>query len=205
DRVRGATGAVVLVDTRRIEDSFAAVDFFEARGLPFLVAVNRFPDAPRFPVAELREALSVRPIVPIVDIDARNAMEVRQALAAVTEYAIQRLAAQRREQPVGQAWGCCRGELLLHGLLGPRPGGAGLGGRRPGRPDLRAPVDRIGDPEVPAGLAGGRRGVPRWCRHLAGGLRLDARRGPHRRRPDPLRVRPADHRGVIAVAAVLGG
>ncbi|CRY82408.1 hypothetical protein SAMN05421776_11511 [Nocardia farcinica] len=102
DLIRGAIGAVVLVDTRRIEDSFAAVDFFEARGLPFLIAVNRFPDSPRFPVAELREALSVRPIVPIVDIDARNATEVRQSLAAVTEYAIQRLAAEQREQPVGQ-------------------------------------------------------------------------------------------------------
>lgn len=91
DLVRGAIGAVVLVDTRRLEDSFAAVDFFEARKLPFLVAVNRFPGAPRFPMAELRQALAVREGVPIVDIDARNAMEVRQTLAAVTEYAISRL------------------------------------------------------------------------------------------------------------------
>ena len=91
DLVRGAIGAVVLIDTRRLEDSFAAVDFFEARNLPFLIAVNRFPDAPRFPIAELREALSVREGVPIVDIDARNALEVRQALAAVTEYAISQL------------------------------------------------------------------------------------------------------------------
>ncbi|MFI9401447.1 GTP-binding protein [Nocardia sp. NPDC052316] len=98
DLIRGAIGAVVLIDTRRLEDSFAAVDFFEARQLPFLVAVNRFPNAPRFPIAELREALAVRESVPIVDIDARNANEVRQSLAAVTEYAIQRLAAQEREQ-----------------------------------------------------------------------------------------------------------
>src|SRR5436309_7927528 len=81
DLIRGAIGAVVLVDTRRIEDSFAAVDFFEARRLPFLVAVNRFPDAPRFPVTELREALSVRDGVPIVDIDARDPNEVRRSLA----------------------------------------------------------------------------------------------------------------------------
>ncbi|MFB8278471.1 MULTISPECIES: ATP/GTP-binding protein [Nocardia] len=100
DLIRGAIGAVVLIDTRRLEDSFAAVDFFEARQLPFLVAVNRFPNAPRFPIAELREALAVRESVPIVDIDARNANEVRQSLAAVTEYAIQRLAAQEREQAV---------------------------------------------------------------------------------------------------------
>ncbi|MGW5227734.1 GTP-binding protein [Nocardia niigatensis] len=97
DLIRGAIGAVVLVDTRRIEDSFAAVDFFEAKSLPFLIAVNRFPDAPRFPVAELREALSVREGVPIVDIDARDPAEVRRSLAAVTEYAIERLTAAQRE------------------------------------------------------------------------------------------------------------
>ncbi|MET8425300.1 MULTISPECIES: GTP-binding protein [unclassified Nocardia] len=97
DLIRGAIGAVVLVDTRRIEDSFAAVDFFEAKSLPFLIAVNRFPDAPRFPVTELREALSVREGVPIVDIDARDPAEVRRALAAVTEYAIERLTAAQRE------------------------------------------------------------------------------------------------------------
>ncbi|NKY34423.1 ATP/GTP-binding protein [Nocardia speluncae] len=97
DLIRGAIGAVVMIDTRRLEDSFAAVDFFEARNLPFLIAVNRFPNAPRFAMAELREALSVREGVPIVDIDARDAKEVRQALAAVTEYAINRLKAQEYE------------------------------------------------------------------------------------------------------------
>lgn len=49
DLIRGAIGAVVLIDTRRLEDSFAAVDYFEARGLPFLVAINEFDDAPRYP------------------------------------------------------------------------------------------------------------------------------------------------------------
>lgn len=97
DLIRGAIGAVVLVDARRLEDSFAAVDFFEARNLPFLIAVNRFPNSPRFAMAELREALSVREGVPIVDIDARDAKEVRQSLAAVTEYAINRLKAQEYE------------------------------------------------------------------------------------------------------------
>lgn len=103
DLIRGAIGAVVLIDTRRLEDSFAAVDFFEARKLPFLIAVNRFPDAPRFPIAELREALSVRDGVPIVDIDARNAVEVRQALAAVTEYAIAQLKASEVPADAAQA------------------------------------------------------------------------------------------------------
>ncbi|GGL42732.1 GTP-binding protein [Nocardia jinanensis] len=97
DLIRGAIGAVVLVDARRLEDSFAAVDFFEARNLPFLIAVNRFPNSPRFAMAELREALSVREGVPIVDIDARDAKEVRQSLAAVTEYAINRLKTKEYE------------------------------------------------------------------------------------------------------------
>ncbi len=57
DLVRGAIGAVVLVDTRRLEESFAAVDFFEARNLPFLIAVNEFEDAPTYAVEDLREAL----------------------------------------------------------------------------------------------------------------------------------------------------
>ena len=57
DLVRGAIGAVVLVDTRRLEESFAAVDFFEARNLPFLVAVNEFDDAPTYAAEDLREAL----------------------------------------------------------------------------------------------------------------------------------------------------
>nr|WP_232111250.1 ATP/GTP-binding protein [Nocardia wallacei] len=102
DLIRGAIGSVVLVDTRRLEDSFAVVDFFEARELPFLVAVNRFPDAPQFPASELREALTIRDEVPVVDVDARNANEVRHALAAVTEYAIKRLTTAQQQQTVGQ-------------------------------------------------------------------------------------------------------
>ena len=49
DLIRGAIGAIVLIDTRRLDESFAAVDFFEARQLPFLVAINEFDDAPRYP------------------------------------------------------------------------------------------------------------------------------------------------------------
>ncbi|MFC9893575.1 ATP/GTP-binding protein [Nocardia sp. NPDC127579] len=98
DLVRGAIGAVVLVDTRRIEDSFAPVDYFESRKLPFLVAINRFPGAPRFPLNEVREALSIREGVPVIDIDARSAEEVRRTLAAITEYALMRLTAQEFER-----------------------------------------------------------------------------------------------------------
>jgi signal recognition particle receptor subunit beta len=91
DLVRGAIGAVVLVDTRRLEGSFAAVDFFEARNLPFLVAVNEFDDAPTYAVEDLREALAVRPGVPIITVDARQRNSAKKALIAITSYALDRL------------------------------------------------------------------------------------------------------------------
>ena len=91
DLVRGAIGAVVLVDTRRLEESFAAVDFFEARGLPFLVAVNEFDDAPRYEAEDLREALSVPQSVPIISVDARERASAKNALIAITSFALDRL------------------------------------------------------------------------------------------------------------------
>ncbi|MEQ0600674.1 ATP/GTP-binding protein, partial [Mycobacterium tuberculosis] len=60
DLVRGAIGAIVLVDCRRLQDSFAAVDFFEHRNLPFLIAINEFDSAPRYPVSAVRDALTLR-------------------------------------------------------------------------------------------------------------------------------------------------
>src|SRR5436309_8962700 len=65
DLVRGAIGAIVLVDCRRLQDSFAAVDFFENRRLPFLVAVNEFDGAPRYPVEEVRKALTLPEHIPL--------------------------------------------------------------------------------------------------------------------------------------------
>jgi signal recognition particle receptor subunit beta len=91
DLVRGAIGAVVLVDTRRLEDSFAAVDFFEARNLPFLIAVNNFLDAPTYDVDDLREALSVQAGVPIINVDARQRDSAKNALIALASYALDRL------------------------------------------------------------------------------------------------------------------
>lgn len=91
DLIRGAIGAIVLIDTRRLDESFAAVDFFEARNLPFLVAVNEFDDAPRYPLEEIRQALAVSPQVPIMSIDARNRESAKGALVTVTEYALRRL------------------------------------------------------------------------------------------------------------------
>ncbi|MCV7204474.1 ATP-binding protein [Mycolicibacterium peregrinum] len=91
DLVHGAIGAVVLVDTRRLEDSFAAVDFFEARSLPFLIAVNEFDDSPTHSIEELREAMSVSPNVPIITVDARQRDSARDALIAITSFALERL------------------------------------------------------------------------------------------------------------------
>ncbi len=91
DLVRGAIGAIVLVDVRRLQDSFAAVDFFEHRSLPFLVAINEFDGAPRYPVGEVREALTLSPHIPVIRVDARDRRSATNALIAVSEYAMQSL------------------------------------------------------------------------------------------------------------------
>ncbi|MDG4664106.1 ATP/GTP-binding protein [Mycobacterium sp. 236(2023)] len=92
DLVRGAIGAIILVDVRRLEDSFAAVDFFEARKLPFLVAVNEFDGAPRHPLHAVREALALSEHIPVISVDARSRESAKAALIAVSEYALSRLA-----------------------------------------------------------------------------------------------------------------
>lgn len=92
DLVRGAIGAIILVDVRRLEDSFAAVDFFEARNLPFLVAVNDFDGAPSHPLPAVRTALALSEHVPLMTIDARRRDSAKEALIAVAEYALSRLA-----------------------------------------------------------------------------------------------------------------
>ncbi|CAM3194029.1 ATP/GTP-binding protein [Prescottella defluvii] len=91
DLIRGAIGAIVLIDTRRLDESFAAVDYFEARNLPFVVAVNEFDDAPRYPLEEIRQALAVPAHVPILSIDARDRESAKSALIAITKYALTRL------------------------------------------------------------------------------------------------------------------
>lgn len=91
DLVRGAIGAVVLVDTRRLDESFAAVDFFEARSLPFLVAVNSFDNAPQYPLEQLREAMALPESIPIITVDARQRESAKRALISITEFALQNL------------------------------------------------------------------------------------------------------------------
>ncbi|MFS0897677.1 GTP-binding protein [Mycolicibacterium litorale] len=95
DLVRGAIGAIILVDVRRLQDSFAAVDFFEARNLPFLVAINEFDGAPRYSTEAVRKALALPDHIPVITVDARNRDSAKAALIAVTEYALDSLSALR--------------------------------------------------------------------------------------------------------------
>ena len=88
---RGAIGAVVLVDTRRIEACFAAIDFFEKRGTPFIVAVNTFHGRRIHEPELVREALRIGPDIPIVHCDARVRVDVQRALMAVVEHTLERV------------------------------------------------------------------------------------------------------------------
>ncbi|MEV5613190.1 ATP/GTP-binding protein [Streptomyces sp. NPDC052225] len=88
DLVEGAIGTVVLVDTRRIEDCFPALDYFEAQGAAFVLAVNRFDGAERFDVAEIREALGIADGVPVIECDARARGSVRDVLGALMDQVI---------------------------------------------------------------------------------------------------------------------
>ncbi|MGA4953917.1 GTP-binding protein [Streptomyces lydicamycinicus] len=93
---RGALGAVVLADTRRLADSFAAIDYFERRGLPFTVAVNCFDGADRYAPEAVRDALDLDPQVPVMLCDARLKDSARDVLISVVEHAM-RTGARRRE------------------------------------------------------------------------------------------------------------
>ena len=85
DICTGALGAVVLVDTRRVDQCFPACDYFEAKGVPFVVGVNNFEGAPRYAVEEVREALGVGAHVPVIECDARAKPSVKQALITLLE------------------------------------------------------------------------------------------------------------------------
>ena len=91
DMVKGAIGAVVLVDTDRLEQCFPAVDYFESRQIPFVVAVNCFDGVARHQIEEVREALAIPAHVPMIYTDARTRAATKQALIAVVQLAMQRL------------------------------------------------------------------------------------------------------------------
>src|SRR5262245_48468144 len=86
---RGAIGAVVLADTRRLDSCFAAVDYFERRGLPFVVAVNCFDKAYRYGTEEVRGALDLDDRTPVLLCDARERESTKQVLVALLQFAMQ--------------------------------------------------------------------------------------------------------------------
>ncbi|MEZ0076821.1 ATP/GTP-binding protein [Planotetraspora sp. GP83] len=88
DLVRGAIGAVVLVDMRRLADSFPAVDYFEEAELPFIVGVNGFDGQFTHGEEEIREALTISPGIPIVRTDARSRESVKNTLITLVEHAL---------------------------------------------------------------------------------------------------------------------
>jgi signal recognition particle receptor subunit beta len=79
---------VVLVDTRRLADSFAAIDFFEDRGLPYIVGLNCFDGLLQHRVEDVREAMSIDTTIPIVSCDARNRESTKQTLITLVEHAM---------------------------------------------------------------------------------------------------------------------
>lgn len=94
----GALGSVVLADTRRLASCFPAVDFFERRGVPFVIAVNRFDDSTHYADEEVREALDIGAGVPVVQTDARDREAGKEALRTLVQHIID----HRPLAPAGQ-------------------------------------------------------------------------------------------------------
>jgi len=84
---QGALGAIVLADTRRLADCFPAVDYFERRGVPFLVALNHFDQARHFQPGAVAAALDLDPGTPVISCDARDRASVKEVLIALVEHA----------------------------------------------------------------------------------------------------------------------
>jgi signal recognition particle receptor subunit beta len=91
DLCLGAIGAIVIVDTARLDESFSPLDYFEAKGLPFIVAVNQFDGLEQYTLDQVKAALALPPEVPIIAIDARDRESAKAALIRVTEYALEHL------------------------------------------------------------------------------------------------------------------
>jgi signal recognition particle receptor subunit beta len=95
DLVRGAIGAVVMVDTRRLADAFASIDFFEDHQLPYVVAINCFDQVLHHRLEDVRDALTIEQSVPMVTCDARNRESTTETLIKLVEHAMhQRMSAR---------------------------------------------------------------------------------------------------------------
>jgi signal recognition particle receptor subunit beta len=95
DLARGALGALVIVDSRRMDDCYAAVDYFERAGLPFVVGVNQFDGELSHDLDTVRWALAVDPSVPVIAFDARRFLSVRDAVLLILEEALVRARARQ--------------------------------------------------------------------------------------------------------------
>ena len=93
---RGCVGAVVLVDLRRVDDCFPAIDYFENRRVPFVVAVNGFPETERFAMPAVRDALALNTDTPVVRMDARSSATGLKTLVTLVEHALERATAAVR-------------------------------------------------------------------------------------------------------------
>jgi hypothetical protein len=91
DLVRGALGAVVLVDTRRLDHCYSSIDYYEGRRVPFVVAVNQFADAPQHHRDDVRYALNIADDVPLLRCDARDRESVKDVLLALLEVVLRHL------------------------------------------------------------------------------------------------------------------
>jgi len=92
----GAVGAVVLADTRRLADCFPAIDYFERREIPFIIALNVFEGARRYSTDDVRAALDLDPSLPIVMCDARRRESVKEVLIASVTHSLTRHQLARR-------------------------------------------------------------------------------------------------------------
>ena len=88
DLVRGANGAVVMADTRRLKDCFPALDYFESCGLPYVVAVNHFDGSELFEPEDVREALTIPAHIPVMIMDARRRISVIETLLSLVGHAL---------------------------------------------------------------------------------------------------------------------
>lgn len=89
--VRGAIGAVVLADSRRLADSFTSIDFFENRNIPYVVGVNTFDGILHHPLEHIRRAMAIDPAIPVLQCDARHRVEVKQTLLGLIEHVMHRV------------------------------------------------------------------------------------------------------------------
>ncbi|MEV0182279.1 ATP/GTP-binding protein [Streptomyces sp. NPDC050625] len=89
---KGALGAVVLVDTRRLASSFRAIEEMERQDVPFVIALNIFPDSKQHPIEEIRDALDISPDIPVVACDARDRSSSRDVLVALIRHLQERSA-----------------------------------------------------------------------------------------------------------------